>query len=96
VNTDVLGIIENMSGFVCPNCDERHEIFGSGGGRSLAESMDVAFLGDIPLDTAVRTAGDTGVPTVLSAPDSPAGKAFLEIGSRIMAVVEGAMEDARV
>jgi ATP-binding protein involved in chromosome partitioning len=96
VNTDVLGIIENMSGFVCPNCDERHEIFGSGGGRTLAESMDVAFLGDIPLDTAVRTAGDTGVPTVLSAPDSPAGKAFLEIGSRIMAVVEGVMEDARV
>jgi ATP-binding protein involved in chromosome partitioning len=95
VNTDVLGIIENMSGFVCPSCDARHEIFGSGGGRSLAAAMDVAFLGDVPLDTAVRTAGDEGRPTVLSAPDSPAGKAFLEIAGRVMAAVEGAVEGAR-
>jgi ATP-binding protein involved in chromosome partitioning len=95
VNTDILGIIENMSGFVCPSCDARHEIFGSGGGRSLAASMDVEFLGDVPLDTAVRTAGDEGRPTVLSAPDSPAGKAFLEIAGRVMAAVEGAVEGAR-
>jgi ATP-binding protein involved in chromosome partitioning len=94
VNTDIIGIIENMSGFVCPNCDERHDIFGSGGGRALAEAMDVEFLGDVPLDTAVRSAGDTGRPTVLSAPDSPAGKAFRQIAGRILAVVEGAMEGA--
>lgn len=94
VNTDILGIIENMSGFVCPGCNERHDIFGAGGGRALAGSMDVPFLGEVPLDTAVRTAGDTGSPTVLSAPDSPAGKAFIEIAGRIMAVVEGAMESA--
>lgn len=94
VNTDVLGIIENMSGFICPGCDERHDIFGTGGGKSLAESMDVPFLGDVPLDTAVRAAGDEGRPTALSAPDSPAGRAFIEIAARVMERVEGAMEGA--
>ena len=89
VNTDVLGIIENMSGFVCPSCGDRHEIFGTGGGKTLAEATGVPFLGDVPLDTAVRNAGDAGKPTALSAPDSPAGKAFLEIADRIMAAVEG-------
>ena len=89
VNTDVLGIIENMSGFVCPSCGDRHDIFGTGGGKSLAEATGVPFLGDIPLDTAVRNAGDQGKPTALSAPDSPAGKAMIEIADRIMAAVEG-------
>lgn len=88
VNTDILGIIENMSGFVCPGCGDRHEIFGSGGGRSLAENMEVPFLGEVPLDTAVRTAGDTGRPSALSAPESPAGRAFNEIARRILETVE--------
>jgi ATP-binding protein involved in chromosome partitioning len=94
VNTDVLGIIENMSGFVCPGCGERHDIFGAGGGRALAEAMDVPFLGEVPLDTAVRSAGDEGRPTALSAPDSPAGRAFLEVAERVMGVVEAAREGA--
>jgi ATP-binding protein involved in chromosome partitioning len=94
VNTDVLGIIENMSGFVCPSCDERHDIFGSGGGRALAEAMGVPFLGEVPLDTAVRAAGDSGHPTALSAPDSPAGTAFIEIAARVAAMVEGTVESA--
>jgi ATP-binding protein involved in chromosome partitioning len=94
VNTEVLGIIENMSGFICPNCEERHDIFGAGGGRSLSEAMDVAFLGEVPLDTAVRTAGDVGQPTALSAPDSPAGRAFIEIAERVMTIVEAAKEGA--
>jgi ATP-binding protein involved in chromosome partitioning len=88
VNTDVLGIIENMSGFVCPGCGERHDIFGAGGGKALAEATGVPFLGEIPLDTAVRTAGDTGEPTALSAPDSPAGRAFIEIARQVLARVE--------
>ncbi|HUE77697.1 MAG TPA: Mrp/NBP35 family ATP-binding protein [Longimicrobiales bacterium] len=88
VNTDVLGIIENMSGFVCPGCGERHDIFGVGGGRALAETMDIPFLGDIPLDTAVRAAGDMGRPTALSAPESPAGAAFNEIAGRVLAAIE--------
>ena len=89
VNTDILGIVENMSGFVCPSCNERHDIFGTGGGRELADDMEVPYLGEVPLDTAVRTAGDEGVPTALSAPESPAGKAFNAIAERIMAAVEG-------
>ena len=88
VNTDVLGIIENMSGFACPSCGDTHQIFGSGGGRSLAEATGVGFLGQVPLDTAVRTAGDTGQPTAASAPDSPAGEAFSEIAARVMSAVE--------
>jgi ATP-binding protein involved in chromosome partitioning len=88
VNTDVLGIIENMSGFVCPGCGERHDIFGVGGGKALAEAMEVPFLGAVPLDTAVRTAGDEGKPTALSAADSPAGRAFREIAHGIMERVE--------
>lgn len=88
VNTEVLGIIENMSGFVCPSCGERHEIFGAGGGRELAEAVEVPFLGEVPLDVAVRVAGDEGRPTAVSAPDSPAGQAFIDIAGRILARVE--------
>ncbi|HUG42113.1 MAG TPA: Mrp/NBP35 family ATP-binding protein [Longimicrobiales bacterium] len=88
VNTDVLGVIENMSGFVCPGCGERHDIFGVGGGRMLAETMNLPFLGAIPLDTAVRAAGDLGRPTALSEPESPAGRAFNEIAARVLAAIE--------
>ena len=88
VNTEVLGIIENMSGFVCTGCGERHDIFGVGGGRRLAETMEIPFLGEIPLDTAVRAAGDMGRPTALSDPDSPAGRAFTEIAGRVLAAIE--------
>lgn len=88
VNTDVLGVIENMSGFVCPGCGERHDIFGVGGGRGLAETMGLPFLGEIPLDTAVRSAGDMGRPTAVSEPDSPAGRAFNEIAARVLAAIE--------
>ena len=88
VNTEVLGVIENMSGFVCPSCGDRHDIFGTGGGRALAEAMELPFLGEVPLDTAVRTAGDEGQPTAISAPESPAGKAFNEIAGKILAEVE--------
>ena len=88
VNTDVLGIIENMSGFVCPGCGERHDIFGVGGGRALAENMGLPFLGDIPLDTAVRAAGDMGRPTAAADPDSPAGQAFNGIALRILEAIE--------
>ena len=92
VNTAVLGIVENMSGFVCPHCDEEVDIFGSGGGEGLAEEMELPLLGRVPLDPAVRSAGDEGTPTVLSAPDSGAGRALQEIADRVaetMAVASG-------
>jgi ATP-binding protein involved in chromosome partitioning len=63
--TPVLGIVENMSGFVCPDCGGEHDIFGSGGGEAFAEEVDMPFLGRLPLDPAVREGGDTGRPIVL-------------------------------
>jgi ATP-binding protein involved in chromosome partitioning len=85
VNTRVLGIVENMSGFVCPSCGETHDLFGKGGGRDLAEALGVPFLGEVPLDGAVRVAGDEGRPTVASAPESPAGKALSALARAVMA-----------
>ena len=83
VNTSILGIVENMSAFMCPHCDEEIEVFGSGGGERLAEEMELPFLGRVPLDPAVSSAGDEGAPTVLSAPDSGAGRALQEIADRV-------------
>jgi ATP-binding protein involved in chromosome partitioning len=79
VNTRVLGVVENMSGLVCPHCEEIIDVFGSGGGEALAKEMELAFLGRVPLDPAVRMAGDDGVPTVLSAPESAAGAALIVV-----------------
>ena len=64
-DTNVLGIAENMAGFRCPDCGGFHEIFGSGGGKALAQEHDLPFLGGIPLDPSVRTGGDDGEPVVL-------------------------------
>jgi ATP-binding protein involved in chromosome partitioning len=88
VKTRVLGVIENMSGLTCPHCGECIDVFGRGGGRQLAEDMHAPFLGEVPLDSEVRVAGDSGVPTVLSAPSSSAARAFAEIAARVMAAVE--------
>lgn len=84
VNTPVLGIVENMSGFVCPHCDEEVDVFGSGGGEALAAEMDTPFLGRIPLDPRVRVSGDEGKPMVLANPDSPASKALSQVVDRIL------------
>jgi ATP-binding protein involved in chromosome partitioning len=62
VNVRTLGVVENMSGFVCPNCREEHDIFGSGGGLKMARELDLDVLGRIPLEPGVRTGGDAGVP----------------------------------
>ena len=73
-DTPVLGIVENMSGFVCPDCGGEHDIFGSGGGREFAAATDMPFLGEIPLDPSIREGAD-GAPIVLDA-DTEAGAAF--------------------
>jgi ATP-binding protein involved in chromosome partitioning len=72
----VLGVVENMSGFVCPHCGERTDLFGRGGGERLAADENVPFLGAIPLDPALLTAGDEGRPFVVSMPESPAAQSF--------------------
>jgi ATP-binding protein involved in chromosome partitioning len=64
-DANVLGIAENMSAFVCPDCGSEHDIFGSGGGQRLADEYEVPFLGSVPLDPRVRTGGDAGRPAVL-------------------------------
>ena len=83
VHIPVLGIVENMSYFICPSCSERHEIFGSGGGQELATRFNTALLGQIPISISVREGGDIGVPIVVGAPDSPQAIAFMQIAENV-------------
>lgn len=83
VKVPVLGIVENMSGFVCPGCGERHDIFGSGGGELAARELGVDLLAQVPLQPDVVRAGDSGSPTVESAPESPAGEAFRSLAGEV-------------
>jgi ATP-binding protein involved in chromosome partitioning len=79
----ILGIVENMSYYVCPSCGHHDEIFARGGGRRLAETVEVPFLGEIPLDGKVRYGGDTGVPIVIGAPESEHARIFMELATRV-------------
>ena len=79
----IIGIVENMSGFVCPKCGAKIDIFRSGGGRKIAEELSVPFLGSIPIDEKVCEDSDKGVPFIIEHADSPASKAFMEIVRRI-------------
>ena len=83
VNVPVLGIIENMSWFVCPHCDERTSLFGEGGGKRLAEELGVPLIGEVPLYQPVMSGGDTGAPIVIAEPSSAAGKALIALGQRL-------------
>jgi len=88
VNTRVLGIVENMSGYECPHCGELVEIFGKGGGEILAKDMELPFLGAVPLDPKVSEAGDIGVPSVVGSPESPAGRALSGVANAVREVFE--------
>jgi len=81
----VLGMVENMSYFVCPSCDARHEIFSHGGARQKAEAMGLPFLGAIPIHPSVRQAGDAGTPVLVTAPDSPEAEAFRALARQVAA-----------
>jgi ATP-binding protein involved in chromosome partitioning len=83
----VLGIVENMSVFVCPRCEHEEHIFGHQGAQAEAARMNVPFLGEIPLHAAVRATCDDGTPIVLSAPDSAAGRAFVAIAQQVAAAL---------
>ena len=82
--TPILGIIENMSYFICPCCGARSDIFGHEGAKQTAEKMGETFLGEIPLDMAIRQNADKGTPIVVSAPDSPYSQAYLDIAKKII------------
>ncbi len=75
----IIGVVENMSGFICPHCGTKTEIFQSGGGKKMAKEMEVAFLGSIPIDPTVGVDSDKGTPFVVSHKDSAAAKAFMDI-----------------
>jgi len=83
VNVPVLGIVENMSTFVCPQCGTRSDIFGHGGARREAERLGVPFLGEVPLDIAIREKSDSGSPIVATAPDSEHAKCYRDIALRV-------------
>jgi len=88
LKTPVIGVIENMSSFVCPDCGAETHIFRTGGGKKVAQEYSVPFLGSIPLDPRVCEASDAGRPFVLEYPDSPAAKAFMEIIKKIKAYIQ--------
>ncbi len=83
VSIPILGVVENESYFVCDGCDKRHELFGAGGGKKVAEFAEAPLLGQIPMDPAVREWGDAGTPVVQAAPDSAIARAFREVAERM-------------
>jgi ATP-binding protein involved in chromosome partitioning len=87
LNIPPIGVIENMSYFVCPHCDHEADIFGHGGGEAMAAELNVPFLGRIPLYQPIREGSDTGVPLVISEPNSPAALAFTAAAERAAAQV---------
>jgi ATP-binding protein involved in chromosome partitioning len=96
-DTPVLGIVENMGGYVCPDCGSEHAIFGEGGGKDFAAENELPFLGSIPLDPAVREGGDTGAPIVLDE-ESATGEAFREfvgVAANMQGIVHRQRESQR-
>lgn len=89
----ILGIIENMSYFLCPHCDEKTEIFRADGGKITSERFGVSFLGEIPLDAEVCTAGDIGVPIVAGHPESPQAAAFGAVATKLEEVLQESGEE---
>jgi ATP-binding protein involved in chromosome partitioning len=94
VDVPVIGIVENMSYFVCPHCGGRSDIFTHGGARRAAEAMGVPFLGEVPLDMAIREASDAGKPIVVSQPDGPHARAYRAIADQVWDAVSGARRPA--
>jgi ATP-binding protein involved in chromosome partitioning len=87
LNIPPIGLIENMSYFACPNCAHESDIFGHGGGERLAEELGIPFLGRLPIYQSIREGSDTGVPLIISEPDSPAAHAFIAAAERTAAQV---------
>lgn len=84
-----MGVVENMSGMVCPHCNQEINLFKTGGGEKIAQEMDVPFLGRIPLDPQMVVSTDNGSPFVTTHPDSPAAKAFDAVAKNWGALLAG-------
>ena len=89
VAVPVLGIVENMSYFICPHCSHKHRIFGSGGGQRLADELNVPLLAEIPFFPAVLTGGDIGEPIVVTEPQAPAAQALFDLAGRLSGLLPG-------
>ena len=89
MGTPIIGIVENMSGIVCPHCGEHIDVFGVGGGEKITSEMGVTLLGSIPLDPQISKDSDTGTPFIVAEPDSQASKAFEAIVEKIEEFTEG-------
>ena len=87
VDVPVLGIIENMSMFICPNCGHESHIFSHGGARQVADKLGMDFLGELPLDIEIRETSDSGQPIVVSKPDSPQAKTYVDIAKALWAKI---------
>ena len=85
----IIGVIENMSGFICPHCGTRTDIFQSSGGHKIAEEMKVPFLGTIPIDPRISQDSDKGESFIVEQPDSPASGAFREIARNVEEFLKG-------
>ncbi|MGB1361419.1 MAG: iron-sulfur cluster carrier protein ApbC [Alphaproteobacteria bacterium] len=94
VNVPILGIIENMSTFVCPNCNHESHIFSNGGAKEEAEKLEANFLGEIPLDIDIRKTSDEGKPIVATKPDNPQAIAYMDIAMKIIHELENQEDTA--
>ena len=85
LNVPIIGVVENMSHFICPNCDEKHYIFGDGGAKKISEQFNMPFLGEIPLNSGIMSGSDLGKPIMITNPDSPSATAFRAAAKNIAA-----------
>lgn len=85
LNVPIIGVVENMSHFVCPSCSEQHHIFGKGGAKAISEQFEIPFLGEIPLNAGIMSGSDAGRPIMLTDPDSPSADAFRSSAKNIAA-----------
>jgi ATP-binding protein involved in chromosome partitioning len=96
VNVPVLGVVENMSYFVCPECGTRSDIFAHGGARHEAERLGVPFLGEVPLHMTIRATSDAGLPVVATEPDGPHAKIYRDIAAKVLEQIKGGASAGRV
>ena len=85
LNVPILGVVENMSHFVCPDCNNKHNVFGVGGAKAISEKFNMPFLGEIPLTSGIMSGSDMGKPIMITNPDSPSANAFRESAKNIAA-----------
>jgi ATP-binding protein involved in chromosome partitioning len=96
LNIPTLGLVENMSYFTCSNCHHEHDIFGHGGGETMAQQMNIPFLGRLPVYQPIRVGSDVGIPLVVAEPQAPATRAFFQVAERVAAQVSIAAYQAAI